>query len=155
MADQEEFGYGGLVIAHDLFAAWDRYQRDGDRARLQAQTAPLQDKLRTMLEHAARKSPRTKYHRQFAKNLLKRWPALWTFTHTDGVEPTNPRRTRPPRRRHLPQALTRQPIRPRRTHHRTTPLRLRHLPTPETVALRLLTQVIAAHARGDPIPSLA
>ena len=25
----------------------------------------------------------------FAKNLLNRWPALWTFTHTDGVEPTN------------------------------------------------------------------
>ena len=42
-----------------------------------------------MLEHAARKSPRTKYHRVFAKNLLNRWPALWTFTHTDGVEPTN------------------------------------------------------------------
>ena len=90
MADQEEFGQGGLVIARDLFAAWDSYQQDGDRARLQAQTAPLRDKLRTMLEHAARKSPRTKYHRQFAKNLLKRWPALWTFTHTDGVEPTAP-----------------------------------------------------------------
>ena len=42
-----------------------------------------------MLEHAARKSPRTKYHRAFAKNLLNRWPALWTFTHTDAVEPTN------------------------------------------------------------------
>jgi hypothetical protein len=47
------------------------------------------------------------------------------------------RRTRPPRRRHLPRALTRQPIRPRRTHHRTTPLRLGHLQAPETVALRL------------------
>ena len=32
---------------------------------------------------------RTKYHRDFARNLLKRWPALWTFSHTDGVEPTN------------------------------------------------------------------
>src|SRR6266511_312525 len=89
MAEQEEFGYGGLVIAHDLFAAWDSYQQEGDRARLQTQTAPLRDKLRTMLEHAARKSPQTKYHRQFAKNLLNRWPALWTFTHTHGVEPTN------------------------------------------------------------------
>src|SRR5207245_3212539 len=46
-------------------------------------------KLRALLEHAARKSPRTKYHRQFAKNLLNRWPALSTFTHTDNVEPTN------------------------------------------------------------------
>jgi hypothetical protein len=48
-----------------------------------------------------------------------------------------PRRTRPPRRRHLPQALARQPIRTRRTHDRTTPLRLGHLPAPEPVALRL------------------
>jgi Transposase IS66 family len=77
------------VIAHDLFTAWESYQADTDRARLQAQIAPLQDKLRAILEHASRKSPRTKYHRQFARNLLNRWPALWTFTHTPGVEPTN------------------------------------------------------------------
>jgi hypothetical protein len=48
-----------------------------------------------------------------------------------------PRRTRPPRRRHLPQALTRQPIRARRTHDRAAPLRLDHLPPPEALALRL------------------
>jgi transposase len=138
MADQEEFGYGGLRIAHDLFAAWESYQQHGDRARLQAQTAPLQDKLRTMLERAARKSPRTKYHRRFAKNLLNRWPrALDLHPHRRRRADQQPRRTRPPRRRHLPQALTRQPIRSRRTHHRTTPLSLRHLPPPETVALQL------------------
>jgi hypothetical protein len=39
--------------------------------------------------------------------------------------------------RHLPQALTRQPIRPRRAHDRTTPLNLRHLPTPQAISLRL------------------
>src|SRR6266700_8180337 len=63
MAEQEAFGNGGRLIAHDLFAAWDRYQHDGARARLQARTAPLQEKLRVLLEHAARKSPRTKYQR--------------------------------------------------------------------------------------------
>src|SRR6266511_1603128 len=89
MAEQRKFGDAGLRIARDLFAAWDSFQAGGDRARLQAQIAQLQDKLRALLEHAARKSPRTKYHRLFARNLLKRWPALWTFTHTDGVEPTN------------------------------------------------------------------
>src|SRR5438128_2136753 len=89
MAEQQKFGEQGLRIARDLFAAWASYQADGDRPRLQAQTAPLQHELRQLLEHAARKSSRTKYHRQFAKNLLNRWPALWTFTHTDGVEPTN------------------------------------------------------------------
>ena len=89
MAEQQRFGNEGLQIARDVFAAWDSYQADGDRARLQAQIAPLQGKLHALLEHATRKSPRTKYHRVFAKSLLKRWPALWTFTHTDGVEPTN------------------------------------------------------------------
>ena len=36
-----------------------------------------------------RKTPRNKYHRGFANNLLKIWPALWTFVTNDGVEPTN------------------------------------------------------------------
>ena len=89
MGEQKTFGDDGLRIARELFAAWQGYQADGDRARLQTQSAPLQDTLRTLLEHAARKSTKTKYHRLFAKSLLKRWPALWTFTHTDGVEPTN------------------------------------------------------------------
>jgi hypothetical protein len=70
MAEQKTFGDDGVRIARDLFAAWQAYQADGDRARLQAQIAPLQPKLRALLEHAARKSPRTKYHRLFAKSLL-------------------------------------------------------------------------------------
>jgi hypothetical protein len=59
LSEQHDFGCAGLVIAHDLFAAWDAYQADNDRARLQAQIAPLQAKLRTLLEDAGRKSPRT------------------------------------------------------------------------------------------------
>jgi transposase len=156
MADQEEFGYSGLVIAHDLFAAWDSYQQDGDRARLQAHTGPLQDKLRAMLEHAARKSPRTKYHRQFAKNLLNRWPALWTFTHTDGVEPTNNHAERGLRGAVIYRKLSlgSQSDQGERTIERL-------LSASVTCRLRkqslydYLTQVIATHARGDPIPRLA
>jgi transposase len=156
LADQEEFGYGGLVIAHDLFAAWDRYRQHGDRARLRAQTGPLQDKLCAMLEHAARKSPRTKYHRQFAKNLLNRWPALWTFSHTDGVEPTNNHAERGLRGAVIYRKLSlgSQSDRGERTIERllsasvTCRLRKRSL-------YDYLTQVIATHARGDPIPRLA
>src|SRR5262249_39581677 len=48
-----------------------------------------------------------------------------------------PRRTRPPRRHHLPQALPRQPIRPRRTQHRATALHLHTLPPATTLPLRL------------------
>ncbi len=51
----------GIHIARAPFAAWQGYQADADGARLQAQIAPLEDKLRVVLEHAARKSTRTKY----------------------------------------------------------------------------------------------
>jgi transposase len=155
MAEQKQFGDGGLLIAHQLFAAWDSYQHDGDQARLQAQTAPLENRLRTLLEHAARKSPRTKYHRQFAKNLLNRWPALWTFSHTHGVEPTNNHAERGLRGAVIYRKLSlgSQSDQGERTIERllsasvTCRLRKRSLYT-------YLAQVIAAHARGDPIPGL-
>ena len=143
------------MIAHDLFAAWDAYQADSDRARLQAQITPLRAQLRTLLEHAARKSPRTKYHRDFARNLLKRWPALCTFTHTDGVEPTNNHAERGLRGaviyRNL--SLGSQSEQGERTIERllsaSVTCRL-----PKQSLFAYLTQALAAHARGDPIPAL-
>jgi transposase len=155
LSEQHDFGCAGLVIARDLFAAWDAYQSDNDRGRLHAQIAPLQAKLRALLEHAARKSPRTKYHRDFAKNLLKRWPALWTFSHTDGVEPTNNHAERGLRGAVIYRKLSlgSQSERGERTIERL-------LSTSVTCRLRqlslfaYLTQALAAHARGDPVPAL-
>jgi transposase len=155
LSEQHDFGCVGLVIAHDLFAAWDAYQADGDRARLQAQIAPLQARLRPLLEHAARKSPRTKYHRDFARNLLKRWPALWTFSHTDAVEPTNNHAERGLRGAVIYRKLSlgSQSERGERTIERllsasiTCRLRKQSL-------FAYLTQVLTAHARGDPVPAL-
>jgi transposase len=89
LAAQKAFGEAGLALAGDVFEAWDEFRESGDRACLLERIAPLKRELRALLEPAARKSTKTKYHRLFAKNLLKRWPALWTFTLVDGVEPTN------------------------------------------------------------------
>ena len=155
MAEQKQFGHDGLQVAHDLFAVWDSYQQDDDRSRLQTQIAPLQDRLRTLLEQAARKSPRTKYHRPFAKNLLKRWPALWTFSHTDGVEPTNNHAERGLRGAVIYRKLSHgsQSDQGERTIERllsasvTCRLRKQSLYT-------YLTHVLTAHARGDPIPGI-
>jgi transposase len=155
MAEQKQFGSAGLVIAHELFAAWDAYQQNGDRARLQTRIAPLQDKLRALLEHAARKSPRTKYHRPFARNLQIRWPALWTFTHTPGVEPTNNHAERGLRGAVIYRKLSlgSQSDQGERTIERllsasiTCRLRKQSL-------YNYLTHVLTAHARGDPIPAL-
>jgi transposase len=88
-AHQKAFGRAGLEIAGRLFAAWDAYRQDGDRALLLVRTGPLKEELRTLLEEAARKSAKTRRQRTFAKHLLKGWPALWTFTSVPGVEPTN------------------------------------------------------------------
>jgi transposase len=155
MGEQQRFGNDGLQIAHDLFTAWDTYQQDGDRARLQAETAPLQAKLRALLERAARKSPRTKYHRQFARNLLNRWSALWTFTHTDGVEPTNNHAERGLRGAVIYRKLSlgSQSEQGERTIERllsaslTCRLQKRSL-------FAYLTDVFNANTRGDPIPAL-
>jgi transposase len=156
LSEQQRFGNDGLQIAHDLFKAWDAYQQDGDRTRLQAQTEPLQARLRALLEQAARKSPRTKYHRLFAKNLLKRWPALWTFTHTDGVEPTNNHAERGLRGAVIYRKLSlgSQSEQGERTIERllsaslTCRLQKRSL-------FAYLTDVLTANIRGDPIPALA
>jgi transposase len=155
MGEQQRFGNDGLQIAHDLFNAWDAYQHDRDRDRLQAQAAPLQTRLRAMLEHATRKSPRTKYHRAFARNLLNRWPALWTFTHTNGVEPTNNHAERGLRGAVIYRKLSlgSQSEQGERTIERllsaslTCRLRKRSL-------FAYLTDVIHANIRGDPIPAL-
>src|SRR5919108_1124998 len=155
LSEQHDFGNEGLVIAHELFAAWDAYQANSDRGELQARIAPLQTKLRTLLEHAARKSPRTKYHRDFARNLLKRWPALWTFTHTDGVEPTNNHAERGLRGAVIYRKLSlgSQSDRGERTIERllsasvTCRLQKRSL-------YAYLTDVLSANIRGDPAPTL-
>jgi transposase len=155
LSEQHQFGRAGLVIAHDLFAAWDAYKDDNDRGRLQAQITPLQTKLRTLLEHAARKSPRTKYHRPFAKNLLSRWPALWTFSHTGGVEPTNNHAERGLRGAVIYRKLSlgSQSEQGERTIERllsaSVTCRLR-----KQSLFAYLAQALAAQARGDPVPAL-
>jgi transposase len=155
MSEQKQFGEACLEVAGELFTAWDAYQEDGDRGQLQARTLLLQDTLRTLLERADRKSPRTRYHRAFARNLLKRWAGLWTFTHTDGVEPTNNHVERGLRSAVIYRKLSfgSQSEQGERTIERllsaslTCRLRKQSLFT-------YLTHVLTAHARGDPAPNL-
>ncbi|MBA2449987.1 MAG: transposase, partial [Chloroflexi bacterium] len=59
-----------------------------DRPTLQAELAPLQAELRQALE-AGLASPHAVVAGALCGNLLECWPALWTFTQVDGVEPTN------------------------------------------------------------------
>jgi transposase len=89
LAHQQRFGQAGLDVCRELFGAWDAFCDHADRDRLARDIAPQQRKLRKLLERAATKNAKNRYIRTFARNLLKLWPALWTFAEADGVEPTN------------------------------------------------------------------
>jgi transposase len=94
LSQQQRFGEQGLEICRALFCSWDAFAEHGDRSRLAREVAPLKRKLRRLLERASPKSTRNRHHRTFARNLLKLWPALWTFCEVEGVEPTNNRAER-------------------------------------------------------------
>ncbi len=92
----------------------------------------------------------------FAKSLLKRRPALWTFTHTDGVEPTNNHVERGLRGAVIYRKLSlgSQSEQGERTIERllsaslTCRLQRRSL-------FAYLTEVLSANIRGGPVPALA
>jgi transposase len=89
LALQKEFGQAGLALTGGLFKTWHAFGEHQDRERLILEMKPVQDELLALLEHAGQKTKRHRLHRRFANNLLKIWPALWTFVTTDGVTPTN------------------------------------------------------------------
>jgi len=152
---QKQFGEAGLEIAKRVFAAWDLFRADSDRAQLAARIDPLKEELRSVLEAAARKSPRHRRHRGFAKNLLKRWPALWAFVRVPGVEPTNNHAERGLRGAVIYRKLSlgSQSEAGERTIERllsasvTCRLQKRSL-------FIYLSDALAASIRGDPVPSL-
>ena len=145
-----------MQIAAGLFKAWGEFREDGDRVRLLERLAPLQEELRTLLEEAATKAARNRRHRTFAKNLLKRWPALWTFASVPGVEPTNNHAERGLRGAVIYRKLSlgSQSEEGERTIARllsasvTCRLQKRSL-------FAYLSEVLAAKSRGEPVPLLS
>jgi transposase len=156
LAEQKTFGEQGLELTGRVFAAWRAYQHEHhDRARLRADIEPVQSELRALLEDAGRNSKRTRYHRRFANNLLKVWPALWTFATHPAVEPTNN-----PAERAL-----RSPVIHRKLSYGTRTddgerFAQRALSAAATCRQQhrslfdFLTELLIAHARGDPLPAL-
>ena len=152
---EQSFGEAGLEIARGVFSAWDDFQTDGDRAQLIERVAPLKRELKPLLERYAGKSPKYKRTRGLARNLLKLWPGLWTFTEVDGVEPTNNRAERGLRGAVIYRKLSlgSQSEGGERTIERL-------LSASQTCRLQrrslfaYLSDVLAAKERGDPVPSL-
>src|SRR5262249_28334089 len=139
-----------------LFEAWRAFQQHRDRRRLAREMKPIQSELRALLEHAGRKSKRTRFHRVFANKLLKIWPALWTFITVEGIQPTNNAAER---------ALRGPVIHRKLSHgsHSEQGERFIERALSASVTCRLqrrsllsyLAELLTAHARGDPLPTLA
>jgi len=155
LAAQKEFGEAGLDIARRLFSAWGDFQEHGDRRRLKREVAPLRRELKTLLERGS-KGRRNKLTWGFSKNLLKIWPALWTFVETDGVEPTN----------NVAERALRGPVIYRKLSlgsqsERGEGTTQRLLSASVTCRLQgrslfaYLAEVLGARVRGDPVPLLA
>ncbi len=156
LAEQKAFGQAGLELTKRLFSAWHAFGEHGDRDRLKREMEPVEAELRSLCERAGRKSKRTRYHGRFARNLLKIWPALWTFVRVPGIEPTN----------NAAERSLRGPVIHRKLSYGTRSEegeRFVERALSASVTCRLqgrslfayLTELLTARSRGQPLPVLA
>jgi len=156
MAAEKAFGKAGLEICEQLFWAWEIFQHTGDRRDLKLAIRALRRDLKPILRTYAGKAPRYRYTRGIARNLLKVWPALWTFADHRGVEPTNNHAERALRGAVIYRKLSlgsqsaggEQRIARLLSAHTTCRLQRRSLHA-------YLVDLLGAHARSDPVPLLA
>ena len=156
LAAEKEFGEHGLAICERVFWAWEVFQHTGDRRELKHTIRSLQREYKPIIRRYASKHARNKRCRGMARNLLKAWPALWSFATHDGVQPTNNHAERALRSAVIYRKLSlgsqsedgeRRTERLLSTH---TTCRLQH-----RSLFAYLTESLAAHTRGDPVPLLA
>jgi transposase len=152
---EKELGELGLRVCDELFWSWEIYQHTHERKELKRRIRLLRRELKPILRTYSSKAPRYKYTRGIARNLLKVWPALWTFADKRGVEPTNNHAERALRGAVIYRKLSlgsqsedgeRRISRLLSAH---TTCRLQHRSLHEYLA-----ELLAATARGDPAPLL-
>jgi transposase len=155
LAAEREFGEAGLGICAELFWAWEIYQHTGERRELQRRVRALRRQLKPILRTYSGKAPRYRYTRGMARNLLKLWPALWTFAARRGVEPTNNHAERALRGAVIYRKLSlgsqseQGERRIERLLSASTSCRLQR-----RSLFEYLSHTLAAHARQHPVPQL-
>ena len=155
LAAEKEFGELGLSICERLFWAWECFSHTSDRRELERQIRVLQRELKPALRRFAGKAARYKYVSRMARNLLKLWPALWTFTAMQGVQPTNNHAERALRGAVIYRKLSLG------SQSEDGERRIARLLS-ASITCRLqgrslhayLIELLSAHARGDPAPLL-
>ena len=156
LAAEKDFGEAGQRICEELFWAWEIFQHTGDRADLKRRIRKLRREFKPILTRHAGKGARYRRARRFARNLLNIWPALWTFSSINGVQPTNNHAERGLRGAVIARKLSlgsqseggERRIERLLSAHTTCRLQHRSLHA-------YLIDLLDAHARGAPIPLLA
>lgn len=155
LAAEKEFGETGLRVCEELFWSWEIFQHTGDRAELGRRIRALRREFKAILRSYSGKQARYRYTRGMARNLLKVWPALWTFADRRGVEPTNNHAERALRGSVIYRKLslgTQSTDGERRIERLLsvhTTCRLQRRPLHD-----YLVDALTAHSRGDPVPLL-
>jgi transposase len=156
LAAENELGELGLKVCEELFWSWEIYQHTGDRHELKRRIALLRRQLKPALRKYSGKAPRYKRTRGLARNLLKLWPALWTFTNVENVTPTNNHAERGLRSAVIYRKLS---LGSQSSDGETRIARLLSAHTTCRLQNRSLFDYLADaldhHARGAPIPLLA
>lgn len=155
LAAEKEFGEHGLKLSGRVFWTWEIFQNTNDRRELKRTIDGLQRDFKPIIQGYASKRARNKYCRGMARNLIKAWPALWTFAAHPEVEPTNNHAERSLRGAVIYRKLSLG------TQSKDGERRIERLLSAHTTC-RLqdrslfvyLTHAITAHARGDPAPLL-
>jgi transposase len=86
--EAEPIGRWGLAEIERLFALWHGFRAgEFDRRELRRRLIPLQARMGRLLQRGQESLDRKAAG--LCRELLKWWPALWTFARVEGVEPTN------------------------------------------------------------------
>ena len=155
LATEKEFGEAGLQLCERVFWAWEVFAHTHDRWQLKRTIGSLQRTHKPIIRSFAAKRARNRRCRGMARNLLKLWPALWTFAAHAGVQPTNNHAERGLRGAVIYRKLSlgSQSEQGERRIERllsasvTCRLQRRSL-------FAYMSELLAAHARGDPVPLL-
>jgi transposase len=156
LSAEREFGERGLELCERVFWASEVFKHTGDRRELELTVRRLQREYKPIIRGYAAKRARNRHCRGMARNLLKAWPALWTFSKHAGVEPTNNHAERALRSAVIYRKLSLGSqsecgeLRTARllSAHTTCRLQGRSL-------FVYLTEALSASARGDPVPLLS
>lgn len=155
LAAEKQFGEAGLQLCERVFWAWEVFAHTHDRSELKRTIRSLQRTHKPIIRSFAAKRARNRRCRGMARNLLKLWPALWTFAAHEGVEPTNNHAERGLRGAVIYRKLSlgsqseQGERRIERLLSASVTCRLQH-----RSLFAYMSELLAAHARGDPVPLL-